>query len=123
MLENGDELAGRLPDVVPREAGAFQLTRITWIGEDSKQPVDVPLDRVVAVLLAAGRGIAPLRREHRLVGLRDGSLIRAQTMRAANAAWSSISWPGPAFATECFRAATDDPWECGRDAAAIASPR
>ena len=78
LLENGDELTGQLPDVVPREAGAFQLTRITWIGEDSKQSVEVPLDRVIAVLLTAGTQDAPLKSVNTVVvGLRDGSLIRA----------------------------------------------
>jgi hypothetical protein len=112
LLENGDELTGQLPDVVPREAGAFQLTRITWIGEDSKQSVEVPLDRVIAVLLTAGTQDAPLKSVNTVVvGLRDGSLIRAQTMRRRERQLEFQLAVGPRLSTESSDVATGDPWE------------
>ena len=54
LLENGDELAGRLPPAVPPDPGAFQVTHINWITGDNNQSVDVSLERVVAVLLTPG---------------------------------------------------------------------
>ncbi|MHB8970529.1 MAG: NPCBM/NEW2 domain-containing protein [Pirellulaceae bacterium] len=111
LLENGDELTGQLPDVVPREAGAFQLTRITWTGEGSAQSVDVPLDRILAVLLATNAGVTPLKSADAvIVGLNDGSLIRAQTMRHGERSLEFQLAAGLSISTEASATAADDPW-------------
>ncbi|MHB8951412.1 MAG: NPCBM/NEW2 domain-containing protein [Pirellulaceae bacterium] len=114
LLENGDELTGRLPDAVAREAGAFQLTRISWNGDAGDSSVDVALDRIVAVLLDVGAPAAPLTRENRVVvGLRDGSLIRAHTLHSRERNLQFQLAAGPHIinlTTDASLLPTGDPW-------------
>lgn len=112
LLANGDELAGSLPDTVSREAGALQLTRVVWtVPEPGVAPVEVPLERVAAVLLpvelsqrAAGQigGI--------VVGLRDGSLLRAQAMRRVNQGLEFQTVNGISLTTDVLAGGSDGPW-------------
>jgi hypothetical protein len=111
LLENGDELTGQLPDVVPRETGAFQLTRITWTGDGSHQSVDVPLDRIIAVLFSTATEDMPLKNANTVVvGLNDGSLIRAQTMRHGERNLEFQLAGAISISTEASVTPSDDPW-------------
>jgi hypothetical protein len=111
LLENGDELAGHMPEVVRPAAGAFQLTQITWVASDSNQTVDVPLDRLIAVLLAPGEEQSPpAGGNETLVGLRDGSLIHVQAQRrsAQNLEFQLVA--GQRIATEPSATPEGEPW-------------
>jgi len=112
LLENGDELAGRLPDVLRPDAGAFQLTHIAWITGDAGQTIDVPVERLVAVLLTPGQTWRPAAGgQELLVGLRDGSLVHAQTMQQNGPSLELQLVAGPRIATEPFAAAGGQPWQ------------
>jgi hypothetical protein len=101
LLENGDELAGRLSEAMRPDAGGFTLTHIDWSPSDSAQPVRVSLARVIAVLLSPPAA-APLPAGARdvLVGLRDGSLIHAQTMGCSERSLDFQLVAGPHVITE-----------------------
>jgi hypothetical protein len=84
LLENGDELGGRLPDAVPLAPGAFRLTQLQWVAREGGPADTLPLDRVLAVLLVpAQRADAADQTTRTLVGLRDGSQLFARTLQAA----------------------------------------
>jgi hypothetical protein len=111
LLENGDELAGHLPEVVRPDAGAFQLTHVTWIASDSNQTVAVPWDRMIAVLLAPGEVKSPPAGGNAtLVGLRDGSLIHVQAMQRGvqNLEFQLVA--GPHIVTEPSATPEGEPW-------------
>ena len=111
LLENGDEVAGHLPDVLRPDAGAFQLTHISWIASDSNQSVDVSMDRLIAVLLKPSQvQLPPAGSQQTLVGLRDGSLIHVQAMQrtARNLEFQLVA--GPRIATEPSATPEGQPW-------------
>lgn len=113
LLTNGDELAGTLPESVSREPGAFQLTRIVWNVQDpGVPPVEVPLDRVAAVLLPVE--LASRRTDAgnvTIVGLRDGSLIRARSMRRTEQGLEFQTTDGAALTTDEPTGPAARPWE------------
>lgn len=111
LLENGDELAGHLPEALRPDAGAFQLTHISWIASDSNQTVDVSVDRLIAVLLAPRpEKLPPASGQETLVGLRDGSLIHVQTMQRGARHLEFQLVAGPRIATEPSATPEGQPW-------------
>ncbi len=90
LFEHGDELRGRVPDMVKPEPGAFHPEKIRWALRGSQEPVALSLQRVTALLFAADRGTTNGNAADRTiveragvanatgtqwVGLRDGSRL------------------------------------------------
>ncbi len=113
LLENGDELVGRLPEVIQPDAGARQMARIYWQSSGSAKPVEVPLDRVVGVLLAPGSAGPPAAgdADPLMVGLSDGSLLRVRAMRRTERTLEFDTVAGPRLVTEPFASPAGDPWD------------
>ena len=85
LLENGDELKGDMPDELKPEPGAFHPARIRWPVSGSAQPIDMPLDRVSALLMATrlvvtGQNTKSVPGDAVWVGLIDGSRVLASRM-------------------------------------------
>jgi NPCBM/NEW2 domain len=74
LLANGDRLEGK---VTESEGGSLTV-------EMQAGAVKLPLSRVVAVELGSGQSVAASRQPVLVVGLRDGSLIYANAVRADN---------------------------------------
>ena len=112
LLANGDELSGSLPETVSREAGALQLTRVVWtVPEPGVPPVEVPLERVAAVLLPvelAQRSVG--QADSMIVGLRDGSLLRVQSMRRAGEGLEFQTVGGVSLTSDVPAGVTEGPW-------------
>lgn len=111
LLENGDELGGRLPDEVPPTPGAFRLTHLPWQAHEGG-PVDrLSVDRVLAVLLAPSRPPDLTDRTgYTLVGLRDGSQLAARSLRGGTDHLEFELVAGPRLATSPTRSGADALW-------------
>ncbi len=80
LLENGDELKGTLPAELKPEPGAFHPSSMRWPVRGAGQVVDMPLDRVSAILLANDRTTIPPGTNVVWVGFTDGSRLLAKHM-------------------------------------------
>lgn len=83
LLEHGDELRGRVPDVVKPEPGAFHPETINWPVQDAVEPVKLSLRKVTAILFAADQAESSNRPAAQWVGLRDGSRLVAVQVEQA----------------------------------------
>jgi hypothetical protein len=82
LLENGDQLRGRVPRTVQPEPGAFHPEKIEWPVGGSAEPVMMSLVSVTAILFAQPGN--PLSGEDAgtcWVGFRDGSRLLVSEVR------------------------------------------
>ena len=77
LLDNGDELKGAMPDEVRPEPGAFHPERIRWPMRGTVEGVEMPLERVTALLFAGGKDSSLARHGTTWLGLNDGSRLLA----------------------------------------------
>lgn len=77
-LINGDRWEGQFASLAKNEAGDWQ---VYWSLDSSSQPMELPLKQIAAILLV-NRATTPKQKEGLMVGLRDGSLLRAESLVA-----------------------------------------
>lgn len=81
ILENGDELVGRLVTPVQPEPGGFNPIAIKWQIADGDGAVQIPLDRVVALVPHRASGVSQVGTGKVVVlGFDDGSCLLAENI-------------------------------------------
>ncbi|MBM4094048.1 MAG: hypothetical protein FJ276_32265 [Planctomycetes bacterium] len=109
VLENGDELAGRMPTPVRPEPGGFHPTSFQWPVRGRSELMTVPVERVVAVLFASDKRAAARAPEPAtLVGLRDGSRLYVRRIERKENVLELELTNGHRLATA--PTSTADPW-------------
>jgi hypothetical protein len=111
LLENGDELSGQLELPLKPEPGAFHPTIIRWSVPGRNEPLKVPIERVVALLLKFSDGSSSPVDPKIEVSFRDGSQVFARQIRRQGNGLEIELATGPRLATEPTAAPAGDPWE------------
>jgi hypothetical protein len=112
VLENGDELAGRMPTPVRPGPGGFHPTSFQWPVRGRSELMTVPVERVVAVLFASdGRASARALERATLVGLRDGSRLDVRRIERKENVLELELTNGQRLATAPTSTSAADPWE------------
>ncbi|MFW6169048.1 MAG: NPCBM/NEW2 domain-containing protein, partial [Planctomycetota bacterium] len=83
LLEQGDELRGRAPNVVKPEPGGVHLENIAWVIQGAVDPLELPVEKVNAILFSVDRPVPPPPRDTQWVGLSDGSRLLSTSVARA----------------------------------------
>jgi hypothetical protein len=78
LLDNGDQLSGRLFSDVRADEGGTEIDTIPWSVPRSTQPISIPMSRVVAMLFAGSSRENRLGDPRVLIGFSDGSRLYAE---------------------------------------------
>ncbi len=111
LLENGDELRGALPAEVKPEPGAFHPEKIRWLVPGTEQSVEMPLERVSAILLATRQPAPDHSEQATWVGLSDGSRVLAREIARTERSLQFVLLSGVSLATDNHATPAGEPFD------------